>query len=91
MFEKTASAIERNHPKACRRQNRPLQCCAGSAETYATTRPFREDRGSISRPLEHDGLKLYRFAAARSIDGAVSQTGWIAERDPELRKQPHAK
>jgi hypothetical protein len=52
---------------------------------------FWEDRGSISRPLKHDGLKLYRFAAARSIDGAVSRTGWIAERDPKLRKQPHAK
>src|SRR6266849_4316290 len=41
--------------------------------------------------LEHDGLKLNRFAAAPSIDSLVSRARYIAERDPKLRKQPHAK
>jgi hypothetical protein len=41
--------------------------------------------------LEHDGLKLNRVAAARSIDGLVSRTRRIIEPGPKLRKQPHAK
>src|SRR5882724_1036389 len=53
---------------------------------------FRPDGQPPERPhLEHDGLKLNRFAAAPSIDSLVSRARHIAERDPKLRKQPHAK
>jgi hypothetical protein len=48
-------------------------------------------RTFLMSELEHDGLKLNRFAAAPSIDSLVSRARYIAERDPKLRKQPHAK
>jgi len=41
--------------------------------------------------VEHDGLKLNRFAAVQSIDGLMSRTRRITEPGPKLRKQPHAK
>jgi hypothetical protein len=48
-------------------------------------------RTLLMSELEHDGLKLNRFAAAPSIDSLVSSARYIAERTQKLRKQPHAK
>ena len=48
-------------------------------------------RTFLMSELEHDGLKLNRFAAAPSIDSLVSRARYIAERTQKLRKQPHAK
>jgi len=38
--------------------------------------------------LEHDGLKLNRFAAAPSIDSLVSRARTVAERDPKCENNP---
>jgi hypothetical protein len=43
-------------------------------------------RTFLMSELEHDGLKLNRFAAAPSIDSLVSRARYIAERDPKIAK-----
>jgi hypothetical protein len=48
-------------------------------------------RTFLMSELEHDGLKLNRFAVAPSIDSLVSRARYIVERTQKLRKQPHAK